>query len=103
MSWKLPKSVNVCGTDYACKLVKKMRGGECRSVMNGDKKNELRFSKKLFKSITPEAQNAYFLHEVKHAQQFETGLIQTLNSQGIEFDADSFASLVRSLKKQGVL
>lgn len=44
-----------------------------------------------------------FLHELRHAFQFEMGYTQIFQSQMAEIDADNFSSFIISLQKQKIL
>lgn len=101
MKTKIPKSVNILGHDYSVSFVDQMKmmglhKGEC---IYPDRKINISNSVKSNK----EWAWTYFLHELKHGHQFESGMMQILDTQAAELDADSFASLIVSLQKQGIL
>lgn len=94
---KLPKSVNICGHVFPIKQVRELSKNVAAEF--DPVAEEIRIAvdqpiKEKWRSL---------LHEIRHAHQYEMGLMQVLHAQALEIDCDSFASLILSLKKQGVL
>lgn len=99
----IPKKVNVLGHDYQVVIIDQDkfltqdgRVGECEYPVR-----IIRISSDLMSN--KEYAWLVFLHELRHAYQYECGDSQILQSQQIEKDADTFASFISSLKAQKVL
>lgn len=58
---------------------------------------------RLNKTIGEGMMHTTLLHEIRHGFHFENGFTQILNEQTLEIDADSFVSLVLSLKEQKII
>lgn len=101
MSNSIPKSVNICGHEYQVRWVKqkKLIKGAGAEVEYPARIISIEDSYKKDKKTAW----LFFLHEVRHAWQFETGAIQILDEQACELDADGFASFITSLQAQGIL
>lgn len=52
---------------------------------------------KIDNTLSGELLTLTILHELRHAYQFETGLMQILGPQARELDADGFASFLTSI------
>ena len=99
MKIKIPKKVNICGHDYSVQIVpqKKLNPGEA---------GVMRFPQRVIliaKEMSPEIRWLTFLHEIRHATQYETGMTQIFGKQLAETDCELFVSFITSLQKQGVL
>lgn len=96
---KIPKSVNVLGHVYPVQIVtEKSLGGEIAGITLFPQRVI-----KLNKQLVGELRWLTFLHELKHAYDFENGDTQIFDAQAAEKSCESFASFIRSLQKQGVL
>ena len=98
---RIPKVVNILGHDYKVIWVdpSKLLAGRIA---------ECEFPTRVIRMSLEIKSSKYmawicFLHETKHAQQYESGLSQILDSQAMELDAESFVSFITSLKKQRVI
>ena len=96
---KIPKFVNIHGHNYKIQLVTadKLKNGEA---------GVMRFPERVIliaKNMSPEIRWLTFLHEIRHAAQYETGMTQVFGKQLAETDSEIFVSLITSLQKQGVL
>lgn len=98
MKIKIPKLVNILGHKYKVIMLHpdKLRGrlGECEHPSR-----IIRIANNLGKELAW----TVFLHELKHAQQFECGLTQIMDHQAQEMDCDLFSNFISSLQKQGIL
>jgi hypothetical protein len=99
-SCRIPKSVNVLGHVYKVQWVHQAKLGDHRAHVEYPTRI-IRMDNELNKN--PYYAWLYFLHEVRHAYQFESGMTQLLGQQAMELDADGFASFVASLKSQGIV
>ena len=99
MKMKIPRSVNVLGHDYKIRLVAAAKLGAEHDGVCCYPEREIILNKECEKELRWLA----FLHELRHAVQFESGLVQLLGQQSCETDADQFASFISSLQKQGIL
>ncbi len=96
---KIPRTVNVLGHDYQVRLVKP-------ASLGGNTVGRCHHPKRLIEisnELSKEERWLIFLHEIRHAYQFESGDTQIMQSQTQEKDCEQFASFVSSLQKQGVL
>ena len=96
---KIPKVVNIHGHEYTVSIVP-------ASKLNPGEAGVMRYPQRLImiaKEMSPEIRWLTFLHELKHASQYETGLTQIMGKQLAETDSELFASLITSLQKQGIL
>lgn len=98
----IPKSVNVLGHTYRVQFMP-------REKINPDHRSgECQWPERIIRIATEIRSNKkyawlVFLHEIRHAYQYEAGDMQILSSQATEKDADGFASFIASLKRQRVL
>jgi len=91
---KLPKSVQILNSTYKIKLDKSVRDrnrcGECDL-----------FDKEI--SLDPDLKGnslaQTLMHEIIHAYQFESGIMQFMEIQACEMMAESLANLILSLPK----
>ncbi len=94
---KIPKSVNVCGHVYKVQISKKL---------DADVAGLTTFPTRLIEfsaELEGELRWLTFLHELKHAFDFENGDSQLMHEQTAEKSCEQFASFISSLQKQGVL
>jgi hypothetical protein len=87
---KLPRSLNIHGHTYKIRFAKK---GELPNGIEGicifDDRVLL-----IERGLPVMRQLHVILHEIKHASQKESGLMQIIDHQAMELDAEAFASLV---------
>jgi len=96
---KLPKKVNVLGHDWKVEVVHPR-------VFEDKRLGEAEYPKRIIRigKHTPlDMRWPIFLHELKHAYDYESGMCQILDRQAEEIQADNFATFIMSLQKQGVL
>lgn len=110
---KKPSSVNIMGNAYKILYVvpEKLRYGRMKMDFNTMLTGNYGLGEcewptrtiRLNKQLKGDMLSTTLLHEIKHGQQFELGLTQVLNGHSMEIDADSFVSLIVSLKAQKIL
>ena len=93
----IPKSVNILGHTYKIVMTLDLKGNEAGVTQFPQR------IIKLHKKLTGEMLWLTFLHEIKHAYDFENGDTQLFHPQVQEKQCEQFASFISSLQKQGVL
>lgn len=99
MKMKIPKAVNVLGHQYKIKLVSGEDLGQNTAGATFFPQRMILIDKSLHKELLW----LTFLHEIKHAFDYENGDTQILTNQTLEKSCDQFASFILSLQKQRVL
>jgi Zn-dependent peptidase ImmA (M78 family) len=96
---KVPKSVNVLGHVYKVKIAtEKQLGADIAGLTLFPQRHIL-----INQTFSTELRWLTFLHELKHALDFENGDTQIFEAQAAEKNCEQFASFITSLQKQGVL
>lgn len=96
---KIPKVVNVLGHEYTVELVPASSLGRNTAGLTTYPARKI----ELDESYTGELVWLVFLHELKHAYDYECGLTQIFTPRELEKECDAFASFISSLQKQGIL
>jgi hypothetical protein len=105
-----PKSVNILGHIYKVEYVapEKLRLGRQsdQTIVGNFGLGECEWPSRVIrlnKTMGKGMMHTTLLHEIRHGFQFESGFTQVLSTQTLEIDADSFVSLVLSMKQQKVI
>jgi hypothetical protein len=109
---KIPKKINIMGHEYKIEMTtpKEFAGLKNQDshvqIMSNGEVGECEYPTRIIrlsKAVIGKLQYYTLLHEIRHAYQFETGLPQIMTHQVLELDAESFVSLISSLKAQKVI
>jgi len=97
MKVKIPKAVNILGHNYKIIMTEDLKQNEAGVTLFPQR------IIKLHRKLKGDMLWLTFLHEIKHAYDFENGDTQLFHAQVQEKQCEQFASFITSLQKQGVL